>query len=129
MLPHLNARDVTFAVISRAPLAEIQAFQKRMGWKFEWFSSNGTDFNFDYKVSFKPEERVDGKIAYNYTMMDFPSEEGPGPVCFARMWLGMFSILIQPMREVWTFFSVRITSWTLRQKDATRKGWRIRCPG
>ena len=84
MLPHLNARDVTFAVISRAPLAQIQAFQKRMGWKFKWFSSNGTDFNFDYKVSFKPEERVDGKIAYNYTMMDFPSEEGPGASVFCK---------------------------------------------
>src|SRR5215470_8303725 len=77
-IPHLNARDVTFAVISRAPLSQIQAFQKRMGWKFKWFSSNATDFNFDYQVSFKPEDRVDGKVVYNYTTTDFPSEELPG---------------------------------------------------
>jgi len=55
-IPHLNARDVTFLAISRAPLPQIQAFQKRMGWKFKWVSSNGTDFNFDYKVSFTPED-------------------------------------------------------------------------
>src|SRR5258708_22546306 len=53
-IPHLKARDVTFLVISRAPLSQIQSFQKRMGWKFKWVSSNGTDFNFDYKVSFTP---------------------------------------------------------------------------
>ena len=55
-IPHLNARDVTFLAISRAPLSQIQAFQERMGWKFKWVSSNGTDFNFDYKVSFTPED-------------------------------------------------------------------------
>src|SRR6516165_5639904 len=66
-IPHLNARDITFAVISRAPLPQIQSFQKRMGWKFKWFSSSGTDFNFDYQVSFRPQDRVDGKVAYNYT--------------------------------------------------------------
>ena len=83
-IPHLNARDVTFAVISRAPLTQIQAFQKRMGWKFKWFSSNATDFNFDYHVSFKKEDRVEGKIAYNYSMTDFPSEEGPGASVFYK---------------------------------------------
>src|SRR5215831_8936322 len=65
-IPHLNARDVTFAVISRAPLSQIQAFQKRMGWKFKWVSSNGTDFNFDYKVSFTPEEIEKGEPNYNF---------------------------------------------------------------
>jgi len=83
-IPHLNARDVSFAVISRAPLSQIQAFQNRMGWKFKWFSSNGTDFNFDYNVSFRPEDRVDGKVPYNYTMMAFPSEEGPGASVFYK---------------------------------------------
>ncbi|MBS1839884.1 MAG: thioredoxin family protein [Acidobacteria bacterium] len=83
-IPHLNARDVTFAVISRAPLSQIQAFQKRMGWKFNWFSANGTDFNFDYQVSFRPEDRVDGKVAYNYSTTNFPSEEGPGASVFYK---------------------------------------------
>jgi len=81
---HLNARDVSFAVISRAPLEQLQAFQKRMGWKFRWVSSNSSDFNFDYHVSFKPEDRVDGKVPYNYAMTNFPSEEGPGASAFFK---------------------------------------------
>ena len=47
MLPHLNARDVTFSAISRAPLPQIEAFKKRMGWRFKWVSSNANDFNYD----------------------------------------------------------------------------------
>ena len=49
-------RDVTFVVVSHAPLAEIEAFKKRMGWKFNWYSSDGSNFNYDYQVSLKPEE-------------------------------------------------------------------------
>src|SRR5471030_2882503 len=49
---HLPERDVTFVVVSRAPLAEIEPYKKRMGWRFKWLSSNGNDFNFDYRVSF-----------------------------------------------------------------------------
>src|SRR5271165_2542884 len=56
---HLAQRDVTLVVVSRAPLNEIEAFQKRMGWKFKWVSSHGSDFNFDYHVSFSNEARVD----------------------------------------------------------------------
>ena len=51
-LIHLAQRDVTLMVVSRAPLAEIEAFKKRMGWHFKWVSSYGSDFNFDYHVSF-----------------------------------------------------------------------------
>src|SRR5687768_9682589 len=51
-LPHLAARDVTLTMVSRAPLAKIQAFKKRMGWHFPWVSSHGSDFNFDFHVSF-----------------------------------------------------------------------------
>jgi predicted dithiol-disulfide oxidoreductase (DUF899 family) len=62
MTIHLANRDVTFAVISQAPLAEIEAFKKRMGWKFKWVSSFGTDFNYDYHVSFTKEEMANGKV-------------------------------------------------------------------
>src|ERR1700691_4970322 len=58
---HLANRDPTLAVISPAPLAEIEAFKKRMGWKFQWVSSFASDFNFDYHVSFTPEEKAGGK--------------------------------------------------------------------
>jgi predicted dithiol-disulfide oxidoreductase (DUF899 family) len=64
---HLNHRDVTFVAVSRAPLAKLQAYAKRMGWSFPWFSSHGSDFNFDYQASFTPEQLAAGEAVYNYT--------------------------------------------------------------
>jgi predicted dithiol-disulfide oxidoreductase (DUF899 family) len=84
MTIHLAHRDVTFAVVSRAPLDQIEAFKKRMGWRFHWVSSFGTDFNYDYHVSFTKEERADGKVEYNFGKMEFPSDEGPGLSVFSR---------------------------------------------
>jgi predicted dithiol-disulfide oxidoreductase (DUF899 family) len=81
---HLAARDVTLTMVSRAPLAKIEAFKKRMGWHFKWVSSFGSDFNFDYHVSFAPEQKVGGKVDYNYTMQEFPSDEGPGLSVFYK---------------------------------------------
>jgi len=83
-LVHLANRDTALAVISRAPHSQIETFQKRMGWKFPWVSSFDSDFNFDYHVSFTPEERVSGKVEYNYAVGEFPSEEGPGFSVFAK---------------------------------------------
>src|ERR1700682_1509648 len=74
---HLAARDVKLLVGSRAPLAEIDAFKKRMGWRFKWVSSFGSDFNHDYQVSATKEELAEGQVYYNYTMQPFPSEERP----------------------------------------------------
>ena len=65
---HLLHRDVTLAAISRAPISEIQAFKKRMGWKFPWVSSFNSHFNYDYHVSFTAEERAKGKVRYNYDL-------------------------------------------------------------
>src|SRR5450432_80810 len=81
---HLQARDVAFAAISHAPLAEFAPFKKRMGWAFNWVSSHGSDFNFDYHVSFTAEELARGKINYNYGLIDFPLEEAPGLSVFAK---------------------------------------------
>ena len=81
---HLAHRDVTLVVVSRAPFAEIAAYQKRMGWRFHWVSSYGTDFNFDYHVSFTPEEIASGKQEYNYGVVQFPSQEAPGLSVFAK---------------------------------------------
>jgi predicted dithiol-disulfide oxidoreductase (DUF899 family) len=63
---HLNHRDVTFTAISRAPFAKLDAYKKRMGWSFPWVSSYGSDFNYDYYVSFTPEQNAAGKAYYNY---------------------------------------------------------------
>ena len=84
MRVHLEQRDAAFTAISRAPLPEIEAFKKRMGWRFPWVSSFGTDFNYDYKVSFKKEDLAAGKRPYNYGTMDFPAEEGPGLSVFYK---------------------------------------------
>ena len=83
---HLEHRDVTLVAISRAPLADIQRFRSRMGWQFKWVSSNGTDFNHDFHVSFTPEERAKGKgeVYYNYGMTAFPAEEAPGISLFYK---------------------------------------------
>jgi predicted dithiol-disulfide oxidoreductase (DUF899 family) len=77
-LVHLNARDVTLTAVSRAPFTQIEAFKKRMGWRFKWVSSNANNFNFDYHVSFTKEELAKGKVEYNYTLQEWGSEEGPG---------------------------------------------------
>ncbi len=84
MTIHLANRDVTLAVVSRAPISEIEAFKHRMGWKFRWLSSNASDFNFDYQVSLKPEEAGEKQVYYNYEMMEFPAEERPGLSVFAK---------------------------------------------
>ena len=83
-LVHLAQRDVAFVAISRAPLSKIEAFKKRMGWRFKWVSSYGSDFNYDYHVSFKKEEISNGKVYYNFGMQEFPSEEAPGVSVFAK---------------------------------------------
>jgi predicted dithiol-disulfide oxidoreductase (DUF899 family) len=81
---HLPARDVSFAAISRASLAEILAFKERMGWNVTWVSAQGTDFNFDFHVSFRPGDFASGSVCYNYDQQSFPHDEAPGVSVFAR---------------------------------------------
>src|SRR2546423_3604731 len=72
---HIGQRDTAFAVVSRAPLVEIEPFKKRMGWKFTWVSSFGPDFNFDFNVSFTPEQIKSGVLPYNYGRMKMKINE------------------------------------------------------
>ena len=81
---HLANRDVTMTAVSRAPLAKLEAFKKRLGWKFKWASSFGNEFNRDYNVSFTPEEVAKGQMYYNFKRQFFPSEEGPGVSVFYK---------------------------------------------
>jgi predicted dithiol-disulfide oxidoreductase (DUF899 family) len=83
-LVHLAQRDVTFVVVSRAPLAELQAFRQRMGWRFKWVSSYGSDFNYDFGVSFTPEQLATGKVTYNYEETANAGEEMPGTSVFYK---------------------------------------------
>lgn len=83
-LVHLAARDVAFAVVSRAPLAKLEAFRRRMGWDFRWYSALDSDFNHDFHVSFRPEELAGG-VEYNFTPgTKFPVSEAPGLSVFVR---------------------------------------------
>ena len=63
---HLKQRDVNFLAISRAPLAKLEAYKRRMRWTFKWVSSFGSDFNFDLGVSFTPEQMAEGSAFLNY---------------------------------------------------------------
>lgn len=80
---HLAHHDVSVVVVSRAPLAEILPFKKRMDWKFKWVSSFGSDFNYDYNVSFTEEQIAQGEVYYNYAKQDTGSES-PGTSVFYR---------------------------------------------
>ncbi len=81
---HIGQRDTTLAVVSRAPLKDIQDFKKRMGWRFRWVSSNQTDFNFDFQVSFTPEQLRSGKPFYNYSTITTDMEEREGVSAFYK---------------------------------------------
>jgi len=83
-LVHLAQRDVSFAAVSRAPLPKLEAFKKRMGWRFAWVSSYGTDFNSDYRASFTQDEIAKGRVEYNFDLVEFPSAEAPGISVFYR---------------------------------------------
>ena len=83
-LAHIAQRDLTLVAVSRAPLADIEAFRRRMGWTFPWVSSFGTSFNHDFGVSFTREEMSRGAVDYNYVRQPFPHEEAPGISVFVR---------------------------------------------
>lgn len=95
MAIHLLQRDVQLVLVSHAPLAKIAEFKKRMGWKLPWASSFGSDFNFDYEVSVRKEEK-DQEHIYNYALTKFPSEERPGMSIFQK----------NPSGEIFHTFSV-----------------------
>jgi len=83
---HLANHDVKFVAISRGKLADLEAYKQRLGWKFDFISSYGSDFNFDYHVSFTDAQMASGKLDYNYQTI--PSDHGlnelPGTSVFTR---------------------------------------------
>ncbi len=82
--PHLAARDVSFMVISRAPLKTLQATADRLGWSFPWASSQGSEFNFDLGVSFTPEQIASGEVDYNFGPHKAYGDEMPGISVFLK---------------------------------------------
>jgi predicted dithiol-disulfide oxidoreductase (DUF899 family) len=83
-LVHLAHRDVTLLAVSRAPLSQLEAFKRRMGWTFKWVSSAGSDFNFDYQASFGPNDLAKGQGYYNFAMQKNSMAERPGISVFYK---------------------------------------------
>ncbi|HVT17296.1 MAG TPA: thioredoxin family protein [Thermoanaerobaculia bacterium] len=84
VIVHLNHRDATMIAVSRAPYEKLAAYERKMGWSFKWVSSFGTDFNFDYHVSFTPAEVAEKKAFYNYTVQDPHETEREGVSVFYK---------------------------------------------
>jgi predicted dithiol-disulfide oxidoreductase (DUF899 family) len=83
-LVHLEHHDVSYVVVSRAPLAKIEAFKQRMGWRFKWVSSFDSDFNYDFHVSFTADEIARGEAYYNYELQKIGIDELSGRSVFYR---------------------------------------------
>jgi len=83
-IAHLNARDVSFAAVSRAPLKKLQAFAARMGWDFKWVSAAHSDFNYDYQVAFRPPDLARGTAVYNYARYEESMTDKPGCSVFFK---------------------------------------------
>ncbi len=81
---HFEQADLSFAAVSRAPLAQIEAVRKRMGWRFRWVSSGGNDFNYDFRVSFTDEQIARGEAGYNFGTTPYAAADLPGTSVFAR---------------------------------------------
>ena len=81
---HLKHHDVTYVAVARAPLAKLEAYRKRMGWRFKLVSSYGSDFNYDYHVSFTKDDLAKGKVYYNYEMTEEGFDELPGASVFYK---------------------------------------------
>lgn len=81
---HFEHHDVAFTAVSRAPLADFQAFKKRMGWAFRWISSNANDFNYDFGVSYRREDLDKGPVLHNFVVQKLSGEEQPGLTVFTK---------------------------------------------
>lgn len=84
LLEHLQNHDVTYAVVARAPIEEIEAVRERMGWRFRWLSSHNSDFNYDFNVSFTPDQIAAGRAFYNYEYEDPWLEDRSGDSVFFK---------------------------------------------
>lgn len=129
-LVHLAQRDVSFAAVSRAPISKIQALKERMGWKFNWVSSHGSDFNYDYHVSFTPEQLAQGKVEHNFTLEGFPGTEAPGISVFYKNKDGnIFHTYSAYARGTETTMNAYNYLDYVPKRAGTKKAYGFRCPG
>lgn len=81
---HFEHHDISYVAVSRAPLAELLPYKQRMGWSFPWYSSCGTDFNFDFQASFRPEDLEKGPVLFNFKEQTLKGQEQPGLSVFVK---------------------------------------------
>jgi predicted dithiol-disulfide oxidoreductase (DUF899 family) len=117
---HLPHRDVAFVAISRAPLPKLEAYKKRMDWRFKWLSSHGNDFNFDYHVSFTKEDEKKNEAYYNYRKGEFMMDELPGLSVFYKNENATFFTPIPCTRAGSTFLLGLTTSSISCRRVVTR---------
>ena len=120
--PHLKARDVTLCAISE-PMAKIQAFKKRMGWQLSWVSSLGSDFNYDFGVSYTPEQLAAGKKDYNFGSIVPYGEENHGLSVFAKNAGGEVFHTYSTFGVAASRLSARISCSIWSPRDATKRAW------
>ena len=84
VIAHIQQRDTAFVAVSSAPLQEIETFEQKMGWSFDWVSAEGSDFNQDFQVTFTDEQMAAGLMHYNYRQTSFPAQEAPGISIFCK---------------------------------------------
>ena len=119
-LVHLAHHDVSYAVVSRAPLAKTEPFRQRMGWRVKWVSSYGNDFNHDFHVSFSPEEIAAGKATYNYRDGAQVIDEMSGRSVFYKDEAGQIFHTYSSFARGGEMFLAATPSLTSRRKDATK---------
>ncbi len=123
IVTHLEHHDVSYVTVSHAPLAKIEAFRKRMGWGFPWVSSSGSDFNFDYHVSFTPEELASKKGVLQLHRAGCRHRRAiTATACSTRTATATCSTRIRAMDAATNGSSTRTRIWTSRRKAATRRG-------
>jgi predicted dithiol-disulfide oxidoreductase (DUF899 family) len=130
---HLTARDTSFVVVSRAPLAKIEPFKKRMGWTFPWLSSRGTDFNYDFHVTL---DKAEGSVEYNYAnaaelvkagKLSYDKGEVPGLSVFLREGANVFHTYSTYQRGLDLFLNtynfLDLTSLGRQEEGDRMQGW------
>ena len=117
---HLNHRDVTFIAMSRAPFAKIDAYKKRMGWGFPWVSSHGSDFNFDYQVSFTPEQIARVRRYTNYAVSQTPCPSSSVLASSTRITMATCSTPTPAIRAASTCSTAPITISTLCRRGGMK---------
>jgi predicted dithiol-disulfide oxidoreductase (DUF899 family) len=125
ILPHLENHDVSVVAIARATMPELSALRERMGWRIPFFSSYGSDFNYDYGVSFKPEDIAAGRAFCNFGYGSPGIEDISGNSVFYKDESGAISTPIRTTRAAVRTSSASIASSKSLRRDATNTASRL----